>query len=566
MPYAPVDINSIKMDQIPAGFVPVDPDALKMDGDTGGAHFGPPTQSQQFMASPLGGVLDGMESGIIGGGQLIPRVISNVASLGGNFPNVVSKHADNVAALEDNTQRQVLQDRSKALQASGYDPSKTDYSQIAGNILSPENIPITMASGGMAPAASLAGRIGQGVATGMAYAAPAPVDMSKGGYWDQKLGQEEVGAASGGIAPIAGEAIGRLLKPALSPEAKLLQDAGVNLTWGQKSGGWAKSVEDRLTSVPIVGDIIKNAQGRSIEDLNATVANRALDPIGEALPKGVSGRDAVSYVKQKLGDAYNSLLPKLSGDLNDPQFAQELGNLKSMAQSGLPAQEQNTFSSIISRELEGRAAPNGKISGQSLKEAETAIGQKIKDFSASTDGYQRQLLGALKETQNSLRGMIERQNPGYAGELQKINEGYANYARLRTAAGYQGATDGVFTPAQLSAAVRAQDKTVGHGGFATGNAYMQDLSDAAKKVLPSKYPDSGTAGRYLMAAMLGKEGVAGIPMAIGAGIPAAALYSKSASKMAEALAARPESFGPIAQGVKKFSNPAAVARLLAGGK
>lgn len=564
MDYAPVDINSIKLDQIPQGFVPVDPSSLKMDApiDPNAAHFGPPTLHDQFLANPLtGGVPTGMMSGIVGTGQAVPRVISEMASLGGNYPNFISRAADQSAHREDTLQTQLMGDRANALKESGYKPNSTDWSQIAGNILSPANIPMMMASGGLPPATGLMGRVGQGVATGLGYSATAPVDTSKGSYGDQKLGQMEVGGAMGIAAPLAGEALGKLIKPNVNPDAQLLQNEGVNLTFGQRSGGIAKSIEDRLTSIPVIGDIIKNAQGRSIEDLNTAAANRALNPIDESLPDGINGRDAVGYVKQKLGDAYNSLLPKLSGDINEPQFSQDMSNLKSMV-GQLPAQEQKTYDNIISRELTNRTAPNGKITGDSLKEIESGLGTQIKNFSSSSDAYQRQLGDALKETQSSFRGMIERVNPDYSGDLQNINEGYANYARLRTAAGYLGANDGTFTPAQLASSVRAADKTVGHGGYATGNAYMQDLSDAAKNILPQKYPDSGTTGRYLMAAMLGKEGLGAIPLALTAGIPTAVMYSTPASKMAEALSQRPESFGPIAESVKQFSNPAAVARLL----
>ncbi|HQY88648.1 MAG TPA: LptF/LptG family permease, partial [Tepidisphaeraceae bacterium] len=78
---------------------------------------------------------------------------------------------------------------------------------------------------------------------------------------------------------------------------------------------------------------------------------------------------------------------------------------------------------------------------------------------------------------------------------------YSNFARIRDAGSRLGDKSAGFTPSDLLAAVRKNDRSVGKGQFATGRAQMQDLADAAVSTLPNKYPDSGTTGRAMISAL-----------------------------------------------------------------
>lgn len=547
------------------------PDGMSDDQITAAIHsnFGTPAQAtpeQEAIGSRAGRFVTGALEPIMGIGQLAPRAVSEIASLGGHYPNAVSEAADKSAARQDAGAHQLEATYDDARKATGQ--SGFDWMKLGGNLLSPANAVIGTGAGALPEAAGFMGRVAQGAGVGAAYGAAAPVDTAKGEYGSQKAGQMETGAAFGAAAPVIGEAVSRVMYPRVGDSQRLLLDEGVRLTPGQIGGGAWKTTEDKLTSVPLLGDLIKGAQNRSVEDLNTAVANRALEPIGKELPGGLSGRDAVGYVKKTLGDAYDNLLPKMTGQA-DTQFVQDLGQIKTMI-SALPDQEQKSFGAIIARELESRFSPNGSITGDSVKEVESALSREVKNFSASPDAYQRQLADALKETQGAVRSMLGRVNPGHADELQAINQGYSNYARMRSAASMLGANEGTFTPAQLANAVKAADKTVGKGGYATGSAPMQDLSDAAKSVLPQKYQDSGSIGRLLMAALLGKElgggaVVASHPVAAGAIGAAGAMYTRPGQAAARLLMSqRPDAFKPVAGAIAKYSNPADLARLLTG--
>lgn len=499
------------------------------------------------------GLLSGAEQGIQGFGQFAHRAGANLTSLGGLFPNPVSQAYDQLAKNDDQVEQQLSDSRSQARAAAG--KTGYDFPKLGGEILSPGNLPMVMAGGELPEAGTLAEKLIQGGAMGAAGAVSQPVDTRNGSYSGQKIAQALMGGAGGVALPAAGSALGAAISPTINPAVQSLLNEGIRVPMGLSKG-----LQDKASSfIPT----IQGAQARSLQDLNNAVANRALNPIGKSLPEGMAGRDAVSYVKNTLGDAYNTLLPKLQGQA-DPQFQQEIGNLKNMVGS-LPKQEQGTFQNVMDRELNSRISPNGSISGQSLKDIESGINTEKKNYTGVTDAYQRQLGNAFGEVQNSLRGMIARTNPDYADELQNINKGYSNYAVMRKAASSLGADQGTFTPAQLANAIKGNDNTVGKGAYATGQANMQDLSDAAKSVLPSKYPDSGTAGRVALGYLAGGglPAVMSHPIAAAAGTATMGLYSRPGQALARLLMTeRPDVAQPIGNAVSKYSNPAALAKLL----
>lgn len=374
------------------------------------------------------------------------------------------------------------------------------------------------------------------------------------GDLSDRLKSGAIGAIAGAGGQAAMNGIARVVRPNTSAEARKLLDEGVSLTPGQILGGGWKRTEDALTSIPILGDSIKSAQRRGIEDFNRVAIGRAVDPIGGQV-SGV-GREAVASAKQQLGQAYDNLLPTMQADTLENQFVQNLANLRGMAQS-LPSREAQQFDSIIEREIGERLANNGVLSGDNLKAAQAGMRNQAEGFATATDGYQRQLGQALKQAEQELRDLVMRSNPSKAAELAKINEGYANFKRLQRAAASVGAEDGIFTPAQLQNAVKAADKSKDKARFAQGDAMMQDLTDAGKAVLSQRVPDSGTPMRSVVAA-LGGAGVGGV-VAPGATLTAGlgallgtAAYSKVGTKtLQKLLAERPEFANELAALIRK---------------
>jgi hypothetical protein len=391
---------------------------------------------------------------------------------------------------------------------------------------------------------------------GGAFGAMSPVnevhqDASGGSdYATSKAQQIALGAAGSVAALPVGAALARLIRPNTSPNAATLVEQGISLTPGQILGGAYKSLEDKLTSVPLLGDMIKGAQQRTVNQFNSAAYARALDPIGEKAGGDV-GRAGVEAVRTKLGAAYDELLPKLTFKA-DTQFSADFAKVSGMA-SSLPAPQASQFQQIMQNVFVGKLGPQGTMDGIALKGVESDLTRLAKGYAGDPSFDNRNLGAALGETLSSIRSSLSRANPQFAERLASINEGFANYARIRQAAASSGAANGVFTPAQLQAAVRAGDKSAGKGTFATGRALLQDLSEAGKDVMGSKYPDSGTAGRGAMLAIPALAGAAytspiATGVGLGAGAIAAAPYTQLGQRMATALLAkRPAYAAPLAR-------------------
>lgn len=374
-----------------------------------------------------------------------------------------------------------------------------------------------------------------------------------------------VGAAVGlGTSALVGGTGKALSQPNLSPDVQTLLDAKVRLTPGQIMGGTAKKIEDRATSVPIVGDMISARQGASINDMNRAVGDRVLEPIGKTIPNDVSaGRQLVAHVKQALSNAYDGVLGKMSA-VATPDFATEMQSVIANAQATLPANEFAKFQGIVNAQLRGKFTQAGAaIDGDTIKGIESELSKEIKGYGRGSWDEQK-LASSISDAQTAFRGLLSKQNPGLADELSRVNKAYANYAVLRHAGKAVGNDGGVFTPSQFQNAVQATDSSAGKGAFASGNARMQDLSDAAKNVLPSKVPDSGTAARIWQGLGALSAGAGATHMVPGSAIPAAAAlgtgvaaYTTPGQALLRTLLAsqRPDAIAAVGKGLK-LSAPA----------
>lgn len=399
-----------------------------------------------------------------------------------------------------------------------------DWARMGGNLVG---------TAPMAAALPAAGGIGGAAAQGALFGAVSNpiVNAPDGDFWTEKAKQAALGAALGGGVNAAVRGVAGVVAPRLSPEVQTLVDAGVNPTMGQALGGTANRVEQGLTSVPVLGDMIKNARLRATQSFNTAAINRSLAPLAqdpaapkaaELLPVGASGRDAIAYATNKLGDAYDSVLGKIGAVHPDEQFISSLSDLSGLV-NNLPGQQADQFGRILDNEILGRIDQHGVMTGEALKAAESNLGSIARGYAKSGDYDQMQLGTAVQQAQEELRSMLGRQSPENAQRLAQINQGYANLLRVQRASSSVGAEGGTFSPAQLQNAVKALDPSKNNRQFATGNALMQDLSDPAKAVLGSTVPDSGTPFRNGVSALalaLGGHSMLPAPMA-GAMLPAA---------------------------------------------
>jgi len=312
--------------------------------------------------------------------------------------------------------------------------------------------------------------------------------------------------------------------------ARRLSAEGVTLTPGQMMGGAAGRVEDAMTSVPIVGDAIRSARIRGIESFNEAALGRALAPIQGGAAQTV-GREGVRDLTQAISGAYDQALTGVQV-VPDQQLSSDVAAV--LNDPSLPASVRQDLTDIINNTV---ARIGNGIDGQGWKAIDSELGAAARsaDAASASDPIKRYLRDALKRVREANFGALERVSPGAATGVKAADEATANLVRIRKASQMTGtaANDGLFTPAQLNSAVQATDTSAGNRAYAERNALMQDLTDAAMTVLPSKVPDSGTPIRSLisMGGLGGGAMVAGAnPYAVAgaAGSVAAgtALYSK----------------------------------------
>lgn len=313
------------------------------------------------------------------------------------------------------------------------------------------------------------------------------------------------GALGGGGSTMAINATRSALNPNIAQSVRNLGKEGVPLTPGQQLGGLWKRIEDAATSLPVTGDLVRNAQMRATVGFNAAVANRALSPIGAKLPPGLEGRAAVAYVDDALGRVYDSALSRMGTVRADATFSQELSSLRQMVKGGaLPDDVKKQFDSVIRSQVDSKLQGQRAMTSTTWKQADSELGRLAARYAGDASADKQMLGDALMEAQAAMRRWAQRAAPAdVSQDLAAANQGWAQFKRMQRAAGAQGSRDGVFSAEQYSSAVRALDKSKDKGAFARGSALGQELSDDALATLGRTVPDSGTPFRTLVAQPVG---------------------------------------------------------------
>lgn len=474
--------------------------AQKYGGTVGDAPVGQaPTRTEKFghgLMDPIAGASQLVEKaadklGIAGAMADATNWLSDKS--GGLLPRYPTNGVDKVVRSRDAD----YEARRRVAGETGFDGYRA-----LGNLA--PSIALGAATGGVGAGAGIVSRVGIGAAQSAASASLAPVTGNED-FWSEKARQAALGAGLGGALTAGFAGLGRLISPNAStnPSVRLLRSEGVQPTIGQTLGGLANKVEERLQSVPLVGDSIRSARSASNGQFQSAAFNRALAPIGEKLPDGVAGREAVDFTEGVLRQRYDRVLNQIGAIPADQQFGAKLASLGQMVNRALLSPDAKAKFSTVLADVQNGFGRNGVITSEGYKTLESALGADIRKLTSSQDMYDGRLAPAVKQLQQELRDLLQRQAGQSADELQAVNSGWANFKRVQRAAGALGAEDGRFTPAQFQSAVKAMDKSKDKGAFARGGALGQDLGDAGKAVLTSTVPNSGTADRLMNVGGLG---------------------------------------------------------------
>lgn len=370
--------------------------------------------------------------------------------------------------------------------------------QIAGGATSGLGLEALLARGGVTGArAAVAGDalFGAGYGAGMAD--------EEG---DSRIAAALLGAGGGVAGGMAGRGLargtGRALEGVQNTAQRALNQAGISMTPGQIIGGRMKALEDRLAGLPVVGDAIRTRRGEGLEDFNVAAFDEALAPTRKSTG-GVTGAPGIDIARELRGEAYQEALDGVYAVADEP-FKDDIASLLARSddvREVYPGDIRYTLDTRIGNSFDDA----GGISGDAYQQ--TLRGLRRDTSSVEKLPYGHDFATTTREAEGVLEALLDRQSPGTTGALRTANEVNRRVETLRDAVNRarNGARTGeveIFAPSQLADAAASNARKYGNSQGTTNQPFYQ-LTRSAQEVLPSSIPDSGTAGRLVLPALVG---------------------------------------------------------------
>lgn len=310
------------------------------------------------------------------------------------------------------------------------------------------------------------------------------------------------GMAIGAAAPMLLNGMGAVkrgaqnaFRPKVLPEksaGRVLQDIGVSTSPIARLGPTAKAAEDLGKRVPILGSAQRGYQGRQLEQLNRGVGLKALEPIGEGIPKNIKpGFDMVDYVDGRIGAQYDRATDMVPRVTIDPQFQQDFATIAAR-KADLSEGEAKLFDSIMRDRL--NRLRGGEATGQTMKDIQSELRALQSEQARKGNTTLASMIGGVRQ---SLMGTVARANPEAAAIIQNADKAWRRYSIMNDAAAAASNRGGVFLPSQLGTQVRADAKAQGTNMAGKGKGAMQEISTAANALIPDSYGNPGTADALL---------------------------------------------------------------------
>lgn len=386
--------------------------------------------------------------------------------------------------------------------------------------------------------------VGQGAGLGAGYGLGDAV--AKGDDLNGAIKDTLMGAGTGGAFGAGLHGLGKLVRGATqSADAALLNRNDIPTTIGQDLGGGYKRAEDAFTSMPYGGDAIIARQKEGLGGFNRALENDALAPVQMQVPAATApGNEAGRYLAKINGLAYDAAYNGATVQHTPALVADLQSATNHMSQRLLP--DAAAIDHDIQNHVISRFDPTtGRLSERDFNDAKNWLAEQAATTSNMTPD-QRSVAKAYENALTALKKGFAATDPGRGDMLKRADAMYARRMPLINAAGNTNASakDGIVTPAQYSRALDSSDGSAHSLQYSLGNMPLQDMVQAAQRVLPSAVPDSGTGVRRLLTggipAAIGATvgaGAAGIPGLATAALPlllTRALYSKTGQKAAKA--------------------------------
>lgn len=463
----------------------------------------PVTPAQPQTEAPTSGFLMGLKDPISGGAQLLERVLPQPVVEQVNRLNSVLAQYGLVSPLPEGGVSQMVRQEEQAYQAgrAARGEDGFDVARLGGNIVS------GIAPGMAATRVAGTGLRGAAVAGGGTAALQPVTQGTEEEFATEKAKQVAGGAAFGALGQKATEAVGGALNPLLTKAEQTMRELNVRGTIGQKLGEPAKALEEFAQNLPLVGTAIQNQREKTLYDFNKGIINKALDKIKLKLPADAIGRDAVQFATDRVDEAYDEVLNKMSFTFT-PTVSSDILNALNKATLPSPAQRQ-MVEGILNSVVLDKVPPSGVLSGQALKGIESDLRKQAISYLSSSTQNDRTIGDALQLVLRELKKNIYDQNPAQTSQLRRIDSAYGDLAVMKMAAANTGAQSGVFTPKQYQQAVRQADQSRRKQRFAEGRARGQKEAEAGLEMIgetPGAVLEGRLAGLAKGGALVGMFG------------------------------------------------------------
>lgn len=402
-------------------------------------------------------------------------------------------------------------------------------------------------------------QFGRNLGTDVAYGA---------GYGANTEGDPLTGAALAGIGSAGGQAIGSTLGRTiggldLSKAAKGLAARGVPLTAGRRLGEFASRVEDKMASMPVVGDMVRRRSLDSMEGFNRAAFDEAGQPIGYK-PSAI-GDIGIKEFQNKVSEAYDNATAGTSAQFDD-QFMTDMGQVYQQAKR-LPDDRFNALGEIVDARM-GHLADAGSMTGRDYQQAMRALKANRSSVPGQFQGFEQEYRDGVTGAMRALEGTMRRGGgDNVIAGLDAANAANKGLKTLQSAVerarnGTRSGEVGIFAPSQLNDAVAMSERKYG------ANA-LKELAQDGQRVLPSTVPNSGTADRLAQMALPGagaaalgggvgfySGGMEGAQTGTGAALALGALLAMGGTKagqktLAKVINDRPDALRKLGVGTRK---------------
>jgi hypothetical protein len=283
------------------------------------------------------------------------------------------------------------------------------------------------------------------------------------------------------------------------------------------SGRLASTTEEKLQSLPVVGDWIRGRRQGAVDAWRNDLVNR-VSPAGHT-PIGDNTWERLADANRAYTSRY---VAALRGQQVPPSrlFESQVAQITNNPRSGLSDRQQGEARDLVMRYYNSMFhgnSPNTGPAGTSPIIQGTQRGTPISIDAENAKGFEafltKQAAQYRKSDQPGASDMAQlfenlerawsvsyrRALPSQSRiAIRGLDQSYAPYKTVERAAAYTGNDFGDFTPQQLVQAVRARTP---QPRFSRGQGILQNEAASARDTLIDRVPNSGTADRTALASV-----------------------------------------------------------------